>query len=408
MSKKRVIVVGGGASGMMAAGAAGSRGHEVYLLEKNRHLGRKLVLTGKGRCNLTNTASIEKFIQEIPRNGSFLYSAFHSFSPYDLMELLSRYGLECKVERGGRVFPVSDEARDVQKALRRYLQEGGVQSIRGTVQSLCIEEGRVQGIYLNKGRFIPASAVILATGGLSYPATGSTGDGYGFARAAGHTLTNLQPALVPMDVAEDWVKELSGLHLKNIEVKVWQSGKVIDSEFGELTFMDGFLAGPVILTLSSRMENPARIAYTLSIDVKPALSESKLHGRLQRDFHQKGKASFADSLKALLPQQLIPVIVHLTNIPEDTPVNQITKRERQELCRLLKELTVTPKGFRPYSEAIITAGGVKIKEVNPKTMASKKVEGLFFAGELLDIHGYTGGYNLQIAFSTGYVAGISC
>ena len=407
--KKRVIVIGGGPAGMMAAGTAGWRGLDVTLIEKNERLGRKLLLTGKGRCNITNDADVEGLISNVPVNGKFLYSAFYTFSNHDLLNLLHDLGLATKVERGGRVFPASDKAQDVVKALQKYLDQNGVRVLRGEVEQVLARDGQVVQVTLKGGGRLECEAVVVATGGVSYPLTGSTGDGYRFAQENGHTVTTLKPALVPLEVKEDWAAEAQGLTLKNISISVYDSrNKRVYTDFGELLFTHFGVSGPVILSASSHLNDPMENEYRLVIDLKPALSPTTLDERIQRDFAKYINKIYANALEDLLPKKLIPIVIRLSGIPPEKKVNQITREERKRLEWLLKNLTLSIKGFRPLSEAIVTSGGVKVEEINPSTMESKLAQGLFFAGEVLDVNAYTGGFNLQIAFSTGYLAGLHC
>lgn len=407
MARAQVIVVGGGPAGMLAAGTAGRRGLAVTLVEKNERLGKKLLITGKGRCNITNITDLDGLIANIPVNGRFLYSAFTQFSNQDLLTLLQRLGLKTKVERGGRVFPASDRSVDVVRALEKYLTENHVRVIRGEVSKILVEAGAVSGVQLKSGETLPATKVIIATGGCSYPLTGSTGDGYRLAAEHGHTITPLKPALVPLEVREEWVRELQGLTLKNVAIKLLSTeGQKIYSDFGEMFFTHFGVSGPVILSASTHLR-PAT-SYRLLIDLKPALPPEQLDARIQRDFQKYARKIFANALDDLLPRKLIPVVVRLAAIPPEKQVSQITKEERGNLVALLKGLALEITDLRPLSEAIVTAGGVTVKEIQPATMESKLVRGLFFAGEVIDVNAYTGGYNLQIAFSTGYVAGNNC
>lgn len=407
MATDQVIVIGGGPAGMMAAGTAGSRGRNVLLVEKNERLGRKLLITGKGRCNLTNMTDLEGLIANIPVNGKFLYSAFHRFSNQDAIAFFQEWGLPTKVERGGRVFPLSDRARDVVAAFERYLAHSRVRIKNGTAVAVLVAEGRVCGVKLDNGETLPAGSVIIATGGCSYPLTGSTGDGYRLAAALGHTITPLKPALVPLEAASPWIREVQGLSLKNVAIKVLtEEGKTIYTDFGEMLFTHFGVSGPIILSASTHLEPDTH--YRLVIDLKPALDPEQLDLRLRRDFAKYARKLFRNALGDLLPRALIPVIIALVGIPPDKPVNQITRAEREQLGALLKGLEVEVVGLRPLAEAIVTAGGVAVKEINPATMESKLVRGLYFAGEVIDVNAYTGGFNLQIAFSTGYLAGKSC
>jgi predicted Rossmann fold flavoprotein len=408
--KKRVVIIGAGAAGLMAAGRAAERGLDVLLLEKNDRAGKKLRITGKGRCNITNDTDIEGLIRNIPGNGNFLYSSFYTFSNEDLMEFLRSEGLEIKTERGGRVFPASDNAKDVITLLVRYAQKHGAE-IRydSAVESIEAAGGEVCGVRLKNGRSIEAGSVILATGGASYPATGSTGDGYKMAKLLGHTVAELKPSLVPLLAAEKWVGALQGLSLKNVSITISDKKKrKIYEDFGEMLFTHFGVSGPVILSASRHILQYGYRDVYLSIDLKPALSEETLDARIQRDFEKYSRKQFKNSLDDLLPQKLIPVIIELSGIQGEKPVNQITRAERRKLVELLKGLTLEICGSRPISEAIVTAGGINTDEINPSTMESKLIKGLYFAGEIIDVDGYTGGFNLTIAFSTGYLAGSSC
>jgi predicted Rossmann fold flavoprotein len=406
---KRLVIIGGGPAGMMAGGTAGSRGLEVLLIEKNRTLGRKLLLTGKGRCNFTNDTDLQGLIDNIPVNGRFLYSAFSKFSNRDLIRFFNDLGVRTKVERGGRVFPESDRAEDILKALERYIRDNNVRVIHGEVKRVLKEDNRVLGVILSDGRFIASDSVIVATGGLSYPQTGSTGDGYRFARELGHSIVPLKPSLVPLEIEEPWVSDLQGLTLKNVSIKVFdQFGREVYTDLGEMLFTHFGISGPIVLSASSHMRDIDKNRYRIVIDLKPGLTEEALDRRVQRDFEKYSRRYFINSLGELLPRSLIPVVVELSGIPRDKYVNQISREERRILVKLLKGLNLTVSRFRPIEEAIVTSGGVNVSEINPSTMESKLVKGLFFAGEVIDVDGYTGGFNLQIAFSTGYVAGSFC
>ncbi len=405
-----VIVIGGGASGMIAAGTAGNKGKKVLLLEKNNKLGKKLYITGKGRCNITNMASMEEFLNNIPRNSKFLYSALYSFSNNDIISLLNALGLETKVERGGRVFPISDKSNDVIEAFQKYLKINNV-SVRLNTRVILIlcKNNSVIGVKLENGEIIKSTSIIIATGGLSYPMTGSDGDGYAFAKSLGHTVTDLSPSLVPLVVKEEYVKELLGLTLKNVTIKVESEGKILYKEFGEMLFTHFGLSGPLILSASffvSKLIKKGEKVY-ITIDLKPYMEYDELDKRILRDFELSATKQFKNSLDNLLPKKIIPVIVKLSGISEQKPVNQITKEERKTLLYLLKNFKFEIIDTRPISEAIVTSGGVSVVEINPKTMESKLLKGLFFAGEIIDVDAFTGGFNLQIAFSTGYTAGIN-
>ncbi len=406
----KVIVIGGGPAGIMAAGIAAKNGSEVLLLEKNEKLGKKILISGKGRCNITNDTDIEGLIENTPGNGNFLYSAFYTFSNYDVISFFNERGLETKVERGGRVFPVSDKAQDVMKCLLDFLREAGVE-IRSscTVKEILSDASGVKGVKLSDNSVLEADNVVLAVGGMSYPGTGSTGDGYAMAKKLGHTITPLKPSLVPLICKEKWIPELQGLSLKNIEVHFRNTkNKTLYTDFGEMLFTHYGVSGPVILSASRHLLDYDFKDITLSIDLKPALSNEKLDERIQRDFDKYSRKQFKNSLDDLLPQKMIPVIIKLSGILPDKPVNQITRDERKQLVLLLKNLETTICGARPIKEAIVTAGGIKTTEINPSTMESKLVKGLYFAGEIIDLDAYTGGFNLTIAFSTGYLAGMNC
>lgn len=407
MTSKPIIVVGGGAAGIFAAIGAAEMGAPVVILEKNRQLGLKLLITGKGRCNLTNTASLDTFIQQFPENGRFLYSAFANLSNSDLINFFTTIGVQLKEERGGRVFPVSDRSKDVVKALTDYLCKLNVQvKLNTRVTGLKARHNTVEGVLTEHG-FIAAREVILATGGLSYPRTGSTGDGYQFARQLGHTVTPLRPSLVPLETKEEWVKDVSGLTLKNVTVTAWGQQK-IGEQFGEMLFTHFGVSGPIILTLSREIVKELEHgSVKIFINLKPALDQETLDRRLIRDFEKYAAKHLKNALVDLLPQKLIGVVLTNSHLDPHKPVHQITKAERQRLLKTLQALPLTVTKAGPIEEAIVTSGGIFLKEVNPKTMASKLISNLYFAGEILDIDAYTGGYNLQAAFSTGYLAGQS-
>ena len=409
MDNKEIIVIGGGPAGMMAASTAGSRGLPVTLLEKNQKLGKKLYLTGKGRCNITNNADMEEFIANVPTNAKFLYSAFYTFTNQNLLTLLSQLGLKTKVERGNRVFPASDKSSDVIRALEKHLENNRVRRLTGEADEITAENNQITGVRLKDGRVFPCSSIIVATGGISYPSTGSTGDGYRFAGKLGHTIIPPKPSLVPLETVEDWPKQAQGLSLRNCSITVVdQGGRKVFEEFGEMVFTHYGVSGPVILSASSYMGKMEPGEYTIRIDLKPALTDEQLDARLQRDFLKFARKNFSNSLDELLPKKIIPVIIQLSKIAPEKPVHQITKEERHSLVSLLKGLELTVKEYRPIEEAIITSGGISVKEIDPGTMESKLVKGLFFAGEVIDVDAYTGGFNLQIAFSTGYLAGMNC
>lgn len=407
---KRVIVIGAGAAGLMAAAQAAERGKDVLLLEKKDRVGKKLLISGKGRCNITNSMDIEGMIQNIPGNGNFLYSSFYTFSNEDMIELLNREGLVTKVERGGRVFPVSDSAKDVVRVLQRLVEKRGADiRLNAAVDEIVVENGAVCGVRMKNGGFIKADSVVLTTGGASYPVTGSTGDGYSMARKLGHTITPLKPSLVPLLTAEKWISKLQGLSLKNISITIFdKKGRKIVSDFGEMLFTHFGVSGPLILSASRHIMQYDYRDVRLVVDLKPALDEEKLDARIQRDFEKYSRKQFKNSLDDLLPQKMIPVIIELSQISGEKPVNQVTKAERRAMAKLIKNLTFEISGARPISEAIVTAGGINTDEINPSTMESKLVKGLYMAGEVIDVDGYTGGFNLTIAFSTGYLAGLNC
>lgn len=405
---KNIIIVGGGAAGMMAAVKAAGTDRHVILLEKMSSLGRKVLITGKGRCNITNACDVQQLIKNMPGNGRFLHSAFREFNNTDMVEFIEHWGVKTKVERGGRVFPVSDKAKDVIDAFVDALAEKKVEVLTNqTVRKILVEDGQVTGVTTDQKHY-PADAVILATGGASYPGTGSSGDGYKMAKELGHAITPLKPSLVPLEVAEDWIKELQGLSLKNVTATVIADGKKQADDFGEMLFTHYGLSGPIILSLSKVVAeafNAGKKEVTLEINLKPALSEEVLDKRIQRDWEKFSRKQIKNSLNELLPAKMIPVVIDLAFLDPDKFVNQITKVERARLLQQLQHFAFTITRTRPVSEAIVTAGGVSTKEINPSTMESKLVKNLYFAGEVIDIDGYTGGYNLQAAFSTGYAAG---
>lgn len=406
----KVVIIGGGAAGMAAAIGASQCGHQVVLYEKNEKLGKKIYITGKGRCNVTNACDTEELFSHMVRNGKFLYSAIYGFTNFDMMDLLEECGCHLKTERGGRVFPVSDKSSGVIFALERKLRELGVKVfLNEPVKGLILSDGVCRGVVLEKwDRRVEADAVIVTTGGLSYPATGSTGDGYGFAKAAGHTVTSLSPALVPFLCEEQDVKDLQGLSLKNIEVTIYNGKKLLWKEFGEMLFTHFGVSGPVVLSASSyAADTIKKTTLKMEIDLKPALSREQLDARILRDFEEAKNKQFKNSLSHLYPAKLIPVMIARSKIDPEKKVNEVTVKERQSLVDVTKAFTVTLTGLRGFNEAIITQGGIQVKEVNPSTMESKKTPGLFFAGEVLDLDGVTGGFNLQIAWSTGMLAGRS-
>ena len=404
-----VIVVGGGAAGMMAAVFAARNGQNVQLLEKNEKLGKKLFITGKGRCNITNAADIEDLFTAVISNPKFLYSGFYSFTNQQVIDFFEELGVKTKIERGERVFPVSDHSSDVIAAFSRELKSLGVSvSLHTEVRELLCEQDKVCGVLLTNGKKMKADAVIVATGGISYPSTGSTGDGYRFAKETGHRVTELLPSLVPMEVRQWYAKELQGLSLRNIEIRITDGKKKLYEEFGEMLFTHYGVTGPVILSASSVVGKTLRKKeLTLHIDLKPALSEEQLDKRILREFDANHNKQYKNSIDSLFPAKLKPVMIELSEIEPEKKVNEITKEERQRLVHLIKDFTMTLTGLRSYKEAIITKGGVSVKEIDPGTMESKKMKGLYFAGEVLDLDAVTGGYNLQIAWSTGYLAGIN-
>ena len=405
----RVIVIGGGAAGMMAAYAAASCGHSVVLLEQNEKLGKKLFITGKGRCNVTNACEREKLFENVVSNPKFLYSAFSEFDNGDLMELLRRAGCPLKVERGERVFPVSDHASDVTAALTRLLKEGGVEvRLRVKVKEISAADGRVTGVLPADGQYIRADAVVLATGGLSYPTTGSGGDGHRMAEGLGHTLRACTPALTPMETAEQWCTSLQGLSLKNVTLTMRCGGKQIWSGFGEMLFTHFGISGPLVLSASSYYGKcKDKTAVTATVDLKPALTMEQLDRRILRDFEENRNKQFKNVIGSLYPSRLVPVMILLSGIDGEKKIHEVTRQERSRLAEVTKNLTMRVTGLRDFMEAIITQGGVRVKEVNPSTMESKIVQGLYPVGELLDLDAVTGGFNLQIAWSTGYLAGRS-
>lgn len=405
-----VIVIGGGAAGMMAAGTAASRGKKVILIEKNHILGKKMLITGKGRCNITNACEdVEELINNVTKNSSFLYSSFYGFTNQDTIKFFNDLGVATKVERGNRVFPASDKSSEVVDAFVRHIKKCGVKIITDKVLGINICNNEVQGVTTEKNGKIWAKSVIVATGGLSYQATGSTGDGYRFARDAGHTVTDITPSLVPVEVEEKWPYELMGLSLRNIEITVLNDkNKKIYTDFGELMFAHFGISGPVILSASAHMRPMKSGKYRIILDLKPALDHKTLDARILRDFQKYANKDFVNSLGDLLPSGLIGTVVELSAIDPHKKVNSITKEERQRLLQTIKGIEFSVKDFCPIEQAIITSGGVSVKEIDPSTMESKKVRGLFFAGEVIDVDAYTGGFNLQIAFSTGVLAGSNC
>ncbi len=404
-----LLVIGGGAAGLMAAGTSSHMNVETIVLERNDRPARKLMITGKGRCNVTNNCnSLQELITNVPRNGRFLYGAFSRFMPSDVIDFFEGRGVELKTERGNRVFPVSDNAVDIVDALVGYAKERA-RFLNGRATKLLVEDGAVKGVETENGEVIYADKIIIATGGLSYPGTGSTGDGYELARQSGHKITELVPSLVPLEIHEGFCTDLMGLSLRNTAIKVidTENGKTVYTDFGEMLFTHFGVSGPMILSASAHMRNMKSGKYKIYIDLKPALTHEQLDARILRDFSENTNKNFINALNSLLPKKLVPVIVKLSGINLSTKVNQITKEQRKNLVELLKGMCITVTAFRPVAEAIITSGGVDISNINPKTMESKLVKGLYFAGEVIDTDAYTGGFNLQIAFSTGRLAGIS-
>ena len=403
--KTDVVVIGGGPAGLFSAAIAAKKGNKVILIDKNDVIARKLRITGKGRCNVTNSADISDFIGNVCSNPNFMYSAFYSFTNLDLIDFFEKSGVPLKEERGGRIFPVSDSAKDIANALIKFARDNGVVIIKDSVIKVICENNSITSVQTKTGKKIDCRRVIVATGGASYPLTGSTGDGYKFAEELGHKIVAPYPSLIPLLVQEDYVKDLQGLSLKNVAVKFFKDTKCVYEDFGEMIFTHFGLSGPVILSASSNLRNIEESNYTVSIDLKPALTFEQLDKRLQRDFEKNINKNFSNSLDELLPTKLIDTIIKLSKIDPYTKVHQINKKQRTELCNLLKNLTFTITGVRPIEEAIITRGGVSTKEINPSTMESKIISGLFFCGEVIDVDAYTGGFNLQIAFSTAYLAG---
>lgn len=405
-----ILVIGGGAAGMIAAVAASKRGHHVVLLEKNEKLGKKVFITGKGRCNVTNAADIETLLANVCSNEKFLYSAFYGYDNQAVMDFLEKEGCPLKVERGDRVFPVSDHSSDVIGAFQRCLKKQGVDIRLNTeVKKLLWEdapEKKVTGVSLKNGQNIMADAVIVCTGGLSYPSTGSTGDGLRWAEETGHKLATCRPSLVPLETAEDWCQDLMGLSLKNVSLRVVSGKKELYHEQGEMLFTHFGVSGPLVLTASCYLKN-AKESVKMYLDLKPALSEEQLDKRLLRDFEEQKNKQFKNALGGLFPSKLIPIMVMLSDIDGEKKVNEITREERRAFVALMKNLPLTVTGTRSYAEAIITQGGVSVKDIDPSTMESKRMKNLYFAGEVLDLDAHTGGFNLQIAWSTGHLAGES-
>ncbi|WP_138296065.1 MULTISPECIES: NAD(P)/FAD-dependent oxidoreductase [unclassified Clostridium] len=406
MDKKRLVVVGGGPAGMMAAGIAAQKGCAVTLLERNEKLGKKLYITGKGRCNLTNACAPEEWMDNLPRNGKFMFSAFNRFNNRQVMDFFEALGVPLKVERGNRVFPVSDKASDINRALERYLRQNGVEVLLShRVESLEMDDECVSGVLANGKRF-PCEAVVIATGGLSYPSTGSTGDGLAWAKGLGLKTEPTYPSLIPIETREDWPAQLQGLSLRNVALTARRNKKVLYEEQGEMLFTHYGVSGPLVLSASSHIAGLALNEIELSIDLKPALTLQQLDARLVRDFEKYSNKQFVHAVKDLFPQRMVEVMVRLSGIAPQKTANQLTRAERAAFAALIKDLPLHPKALRPIEEAIITRGGISVREIDPKSMRAKRYPNLFFAGEMLDVDGYTGGFNLQIAFSTGYLAGV--
>lgn len=406
MSERKVIIIGAGAAGLIAAAESARLGNQVLVIEKMQRPARKVMITGKGRCNITNACfDLEELISNVPTNPRFLYSAFSAFMPYDTIVLIEELGVPTKIERGNRVFPVSDRAVDVVDALVKNAKQAGAKIIQGTVTGFNVENNKITSVVLADGSTYECDSVAVCTGGKSYPATGSTGDGYLLAESVGHTVTPLKPSLISLVCRNNFIPQLQGLSLRNVAIKVTDGEKNIYSDFGEMLFTHYGVSGPVILSASAHLNEPKKHSYKISIDLKPALDDKTLDKRIQRDFAENNNKDFINSLSALLPNKLIPVIVKLSGIEPSTKCNQISREQRLNLVRLIKDFCVDITDFRPIEEAIITSGGVSVKEINPKTMKSKIIDNLYFAGEVIDVDAYTGGFNLQIAFSTGYLCG---
>lgn len=401
---EKVGIIGAGPSGIIAAGIAGSRGKDVTLIEKNDRIGKKLFITGKGRCNITNNAPIEDFFDNVMTNKNFLYSSFYTFTNKDIISLLEGYSVKTKVERGNRIFPASDKSSDVIKAFEKFLMDNNVKLLLNS---------KVDNVYIKNNKFVVVigkeelmfDKLLISTGGMSYPRTGSTGDGYRFAKSFGHTVTKLMPSLVPVELEEEWIKELQGLSLKNVNLSAYAKEKKIHEEFGEMLFTHYGISGPIVLSMSNYLHKYLNEGIKFYIDLKPALNEKKLDNRILGDFKKNNNKQVKNGLDDLLPKKIIPIIIRLASISPDKPINQITKEERGRLVNCIKNFPLTFKSLRPIEEAIVTSGGVNVKEINPSTMESKIIPGLFFSGEIIDVDALTGGFNLQIAYSTGYLAG---
>lgn len=397
----KIVIVGAGAAGLLCGAKSAEKGNDVTIIEKMNRPGRKLMITGKGRCNVTNASfELEDLIANVPTNPRFLYSAFSNFMPYDTMALFEELGVPLKIERGNRVFPVSDKAVDIVDALVNYANDSKAKIIHGSVKAFELEENKIKAVVLDDKSKIECDKVCLCTGGKSYPLTGSTGDGYILAQSVGHTVTQLKPSLVPLVCSNNFISRLQGLSLKNIEITLYENDKAVYTDFGEMIFTHFGVSGPVILSASSHIKSMGKKQYKIKIDLKPALDFHTLDKRICRDFEEFANKDFVNSLSKLLPNKLIPVIVSLSGIPASEKVNQITREQRLGLVDLIKNFYVNISDFRPIDEAIVTSGGVNVKEINPKTMQSKIIDNLYFAGEIIDVDAYTGGFNLQIAFST--------
>ena len=404
----KVLVIGGGAAGMFAAIFAAYNGNEVHLFEKNEKLGKKIYITGKGRCNITNACDMETLFQSVVTNSKFLYSSFYGYTNQDTIDFFERIGVETKIERGNRVFPVSDHSSDVIAGLTRELRNLGVEIHLYSEVVKVVGKEKFEYIELKNGQKVKGDACIVATGGFSYQTTGSTGDGYRFAKSLGHEVTDILPALVPLVIKEDYVKELQGLSLRNVKATVLDGKKKLYEDFGEMLFTHFGVSGPLMLSASSYIASKVKTKeLKLIIDLKPALTFEQLDQRVLRDFDENINKQFKNAIQKLFPTKLIPVILAVCNIDPDKKVNLITKEERHQFVTLIKNFTFTIQGLRDFNEAIITKGGVKVKEINPTTMESKLVQNLYFVGEVLDLDALTGGFNLQIAWSTGYAAGSS-
>ena len=405
MKSKKVIVIGGGPAGLMAAGFASQNGAKVQLFEKMPRVGRKLRITGKGRCNLANNCDVETFMQNVPVNNRFLYSAIYNFTPYDIISFFEDLGLKTKTERGNRVYPISEKATDVVDTMKRFAEENGTEIIHQEVKSLILENNACVGVRTDSNTY-NADSVIVATGGKSYHLTGSTGDGYNFAKEAGHTIINPKPSLVPLESTDNSCKEMQGLSLRNVSLTVKnKNNKTVYTDFGEMLFTHFGLSGPMILSASCHLKDYEKENYTAYIDLKPALNDEQLDLRIQRDFKENINKSVSNSLSKLLPKKMIPVMLKRWGVPFDKKCNSVTKEERKKLLFLIKNFDIPISKPRPVEEAIVTSGGIKVSEINPKTMESKLVSGLYFAGEVIDVDAYTGGFNLIIAWATGRLSG---